>query len=138
MMTEKQKEIINRLRGEGVGYGKISELTGINRNTIKSYCKRHGVSKIRRPELPDGMSYCENCASVIVQEPKRKRKRFCCDECRQIWWKNHPERINRKAVYDYTCPECGKTFQAYGNANRKYCSHGCYIKHRFESEVSGA
>ncbi|RXM53885.1 RNA polymerase subunit sigma-70, partial [Clostridium tetani] len=26
---------------------------------------------------------------------------------------------------------CGKEFSAYGNKNRKYCSHNCYIRDRF-------
>jgi hypothetical protein len=25
-------------------------------------------------------------------------------------------------------------FKSYGNSNRKYCSHGCYIKSRFGTE----
>ena len=30
-----------------------------------------------------------------------------------------------------TCPSCGSTFYAYGNRNRKYCSHECYVEARF-------
>jgi len=30
-----------------------------------------------------------------------------------------------------TCARCGKEFTSYGNKNRKYCSHDCYIKARF-------
>lgn len=36
-----------------------------------------------------------------------------------------PEKL--KAV----CPVCKKPFTVYGNANRKYCSHECYIEDRF-------
>lgn len=39
--------------------------------------------------------------------------------------------LNKKAVYTHTCAGCGREFTAYGNARRKYCSHACYINHRF-------
>lgn len=84
-MNEKQKKGISDLRREGFGYGKIAELTGINRNTIKSYCRRHSVEKDSKASLPEGMTYCKNCGTVIVQSPKRKKKLFCCDKCRMEW-----------------------------------------------------
>ena len=93
------------------------------------------MEKDSKASLPEGMTYCKNCGTVIVQSPKRKKKLFCCDKCRMEWWKNHPERLNRKAVYEFTCPECGNAFTAYGNAGRKYCSYECYIKHRFEADT---
>lgn len=36
-----------------------------------------------------------------------------------------------KANYECICEYCGKTFLSYGNKNRKYCSHSCYINDRF-------
>lgn len=38
----------------------------------------------------------------------------------------------RKAFYPLICAECGKEFLSYGNRKRKYCSHACYIKARFQ------
>lgn len=32
------------------------------------------------------------------------------------------------------CAHCGKPFTAYGNKERKYCSHNCYISDRFGEE----
>ena len=55
-------------------------------------------------------------------------RRFCYDACRMAWWKNHPEKLNRKAEYHFTCAHCRKKFTAYGNKNRKYCSRACYGK----------
>ena len=55
-------------------------------------------------------------------------RRFCCDACRMAWWKAHSAKLNRKAIYCFTCPICTKPFTAYGNANRKYCSRKCYGK----------
>ena len=41
------------------------------------------------------------------------------------------DKVNRKANYEFICPHCKKPFSAYGNKNRKYCSHACYIEDRF-------
>lgn len=65
------------------------------------------------------------------ENPGRKRKRFCCDDCRNKWWNAHLELVKRKAVYTYTCPACGKKFTVYGNSHRKFCSLACYIAYRF-------
>lgn len=61
-----------------------------------------------------------------MQLPHRKTVKFCCGKCRQVWWNTHPEQINKKALYSFTCVCCGKSFTAYGNSSRKYCSHDCY------------
>jgi hypothetical protein len=42
------------------------------------------------------------------------------------WWKAHPERINKKAIYQKVCPKCGTEFECYGAAKRIYCSVACY------------
>lgn len=131
MMTDKQKQAINVLRNEGYGYGTIARMLGMNKETVKSYCRRNGVKNTYG--IPDDLIRpCRNCGKFVVQNPKRKKKLYCSDECRQIWWKEHPEMIKRKAFYNIVCLECGKAFQVYGNANRKYCSHECYVKHRIE------
>jgi len=33
--------------------------------------------------------------------------------------------------YAFTCPACGKQFSDYAGHRRKYCSHSCYITHRY-------
>ena len=75
---------------------------------------------------------CENCGREIQQIAKRKKKRFCCDKCRNEWWNSHLDQVKRKAVYDFRCPCCGKEFHIYGDKRRKYCSHECYIADRFK------
>lgn len=48
----------------------------------------------------------------------------------------HPEALkkNEKAMYRLVCVHCGQEFVSYGNRNRKYCCHDCYIKDRFWKE----
>ena len=71
--------------------------------------------------------------SRLIQPSTGRPKKFCSDKCRREWWKAHPEKLHRKdtAIYTMTCARCGKEFTSYGNKNRKYCSHDCYIKARF-------
>lgn len=128
-MTNKEKVRIAELRYQGLGYKKIAQILNISPNTVMSHCRRNGI---KAPETPpaDG-SICICCGKPLVQVPGRKMKKFCSDSCRNRWWNAHLDIVKRKAIYKFTCPNCKKTFSAYGNANRKYCSHKCYIEDRF-------
>lgn len=124
-MTDEQKQKIIALRRDGAGYGQIATTIGISINTVKSFCRRHNMTANKSE------SVCEQCGNHITQNPGRKRKRFCSDLCRNKWWNTHLELVKRKAVYTFTCPNCGKEFSVYGNRYRKFCSHACYIEYRF-------
>lgn len=124
-MTDKQKQQIIALRRDGAGYGSIANQLGLSINTVKSFCRRHSLT------APPTDSLCEQCGRPIAQNPGRKRKRFCCDACRNKWWNSHLDLVKRKTVYTFTCPTCGKEFTVYGNSHRKFCSHACYIAYRF-------
>ena len=131
-MTNEQRAAIAESRKNGCGYKKISQLTGISENTIKTYCKRNGLGGTAVPApAAEGGTACKCCGAPITQTPGRKFRKFCSDRCRNSWWNSHLDLVNRKANYEFVCPTCGKPFTAYGNANRKYCSHSCYIEDRF-------
>lgn len=132
-MTDAQRTQIQKMRAEGLSYGRISQALGINTNTIKTYCKRHGLGGVVVESAPvDGeKKFCIYCGVSIIQMSGRKEKRFCSDKCRNKWWNEHLDQVNRKANYEYICPCCKKPFTAYGNKYRKYCSHECYIEDRF-------
>lgn len=124
MMTNNKKERIRKLRMQGLSYVKVAERTGLKLETVKSFCRCHGLRGEGKTlaGLPDAKYkyvYCKNCGMKIMQEPKRKKKMFCCDACRNLWWKEHPYMIDRKAYYDFVFPNCGKAFQAYGASKRK-------------------
>ncbi len=135
-MTDNQKAQIIKLRAAGNGYGKIAHTIGISLNTVKSFCRRNNINgdTVAEPSvtLIGETSTCENCGQEIHQIAKQKRKRFCCDKCRNEWWNSHLDQVKRKAVYDFRCPNCGKEFHIYGDRRRKYCSHECYIADRFK------
>ena len=134
-MTDLEKHRITLLREKGYGYIRIANELGISVNTIKSFCRRNITHKTE-PILTGEITSCENCGQEIRQIAKQKRKRFCCDKCRNAWWNKHLGQVKRKTVYHFTCPQCGKEFHIYGDKRRKYCSHDCYIADRFKGGAS--
>lgn len=129
-MNEKHESEIMRMRKNGMSYGKISEMLDISINTVKSYCRRNNIKPLDK--LVAAEDICLNCGKHIVQCKKVKKRKFCSGECKTIWWNSHPEAVNRKANYNLKCASCGRNFISYGNKNRKYCSHECYINARFK------
>ena len=125
-MTDLQREEIKALRLQGFGYTKIAQMLGISDNTVRSFCRRSSLGDTAKNTV-----VCKQCGKQIKVVPKRKPKKFCSDACRTAWWNSHLDCVDRKAIYEHTCAYCGKSFTAYGNKNRKYCSHTCYIAHRF-------
>ncbi len=133
-MTNEQKAVIRRLRQQNNSYVSIANTLGVSVSAVKGYCQRNGLTGLRAAaeSAPDDPSVCLGCGKPITQREGIKRVKFCCPSCRQAWWNSHPEKINRKAIYSFTCACCGKPFTAYGNRGRKYCSHECYITDRFK------
>ena len=144
-MTEEQKSEIIRMRTAGAGFSEISYTTGIPRNTVKSFCQRNKITvsddieikPFKRKRLrteptktADG-THCKECGAPLYPVKGKKAPIFCSAKCRTKWWNAHPEAVNRKAVYSFVCKHCGKPFTAYGNKERKFCSHECYISARF-------
>ncbi len=137
MMTDKEKNQIAVYREQGKSYTDISEIMNISINSIKTYCKRHGLGGKRAYSFTkdEYVTTCECCGAPVMQNPGRKKKRFCSNKCRNAWWNEHVELVNKKAHYEYVCPYCKKTFSVYGNANRKYCCHECYVADRFGGDL---
>lgn len=134
-MTELQKRKIGELREEGHSYASISKELSMSANTVKSYCRRNQItmpSRITEPRSKNRWDTCANCGKPLEDGLTGRPKRFCSEDCRRAWWQNHSKESKRKAYYSLVCEECGISFESYGNKNRKFCSHACYIKNRFE------
>jgi endogenous inhibitor of DNA gyrase (YacG/DUF329 family) len=136
-MNTIQKEQIRRLRHEGTGYSKIALSLGLSENTVKSYCKRNNLGGIGAALPKPNGTVCRNCGKPVVQLPGQKKRVFCSDACRVVWWNTHPEMVSRKAIYRFTCSYCGTVFESYGDNKRKYCSHACYVGDRFGKREAG-
>lgn len=131
-MTDKQKNQIAVYREQGKSYTDISKLMDLSINSIKTYCKRHGLGgKLAYEAEVESDTSCEYCGKPVAQNPGRKKKRFCSNKCRNAWWDEHQDQVNKKAHYEFVCPHCQKPFSVYGNKNRKFCSHFCYVEDRF-------
>ena len=133
-MTNEQKAEIRKLRSSGHGYATIADALGLTKNQVSAFCRRNNLSGnigTTGAGQPDS-NCCQNCGKPLTQLPGRKKVKFCSEACRRAWWNSHLDRVNRKAIYEYTCAGCGRPFSAYGNSRRKYCSHECYIRARFK------
>ena len=145
LMTNEQKEIIYKLRLEGMGYKSISKQLDLSRDSVKAYCTRHHLNgpsqlvELNLEVIKEKHDLCQYCSNPIRKKGKGRTRKFCSEECRRKWWIAHPEERNLRetATYHYICPRCHKSFSAYGNHKRKYCSHQCYIKDRFGEEQHG-
>lgn len=89
-----------------MGYKVINNLLGLIRDSVRGFCKRNSLSgdscvvalnveeKVKRNVLCD---YCEN---PLKQKSTGRMIRFCCDDCRRKWWKEH--KVERKKNKDMT------------------------------------
>lgn len=139
-MTDEQKTKIVSLRREGLGYTTIAKRLDISKDTVKSFCRRNGLTgemAVRGQECQPQGGRCRECGKPLQQTEGMKPRVFCSDKCRVKWWHEHPDKIRQRAVYSFTCAGCGKAFTAYGNSKRKYCSHECYIRNRFKGGDGG-
>jgi len=120
-MTDEQKQMIRAMRAAGATIAEAAAALGLNVNTVKSHCRR---------ERQNG-DCCKNCGVLLVQFPNGRKKIFCSDKCRHAWWGKNRDKMQRRTFYSITCAGCGRDFESYGNRNRKYCSHQCYVTRRW-------
>lgn len=137
-MTPAEKEEIDKLRLQGLGYKSIAKALILTVDMVKGYCKRHYLNSLvtTLPANAKAISICMQCENKIRQKERGRTKKFCSDACRHTWWNENQDKRSKNdiAIYQYTCAYCGKQCSSYGNKQRKYCSHNCYIKSRFWSE----
>ena len=135
-MTKEEKMAIIDMRQAGRSYGEMARELDMPVNTIKAFCHRYEIKKIEvkeaLPKKKPRPETCKKCGEPLVQNKEGRMRKFCSPECRKQWWKENDDQYDRKAYYKVVCHECGKVFDSYGNKTRKFCSHPCYIKYRFE------
>lgn len=124
-MIAAQAEQISHMRRMGNSYGRIADALGLPLNTVKSFCRRRGITE--KAEV----SLCEYCGAEVGQTEHRKTKRFCSDACRMHWWSKHRHLLGGASRVAHHCLNCGREFTDYSTAGRKYCCHECYINARF-------
>ena len=114
-MTNEQKYKIAELRQSGYGYANIADALGLTKNQVSAYCRRAGLTgtkaAVGTTDVP-ASNCCRNCGKPLMQVAGRKPVKFCSDACRIHWWNTHPDAVDKKAFYDFTCACCGKPFRA--------------------------
>ena len=107
-MTPEEKNRLYALRKAGRSYTEIADEMGISKNTVKTYCRRTGLTPTAEV-APSAQALenragkiCPYCGKPVVQILGRKEKKFCSDICRNRWWNNHMDLVARKAMYEYT------------------------------------
>jgi IS30 family transposase len=140
-LTGEQKQQIYILRSQGVNFANISAKLGVPRNTVKTFCWRNGLSdaEMKRPQLSPGYrKFCKQCGATLEQKSGSRPKKFCGDKCRSTWWKTHSHQLNRRKLMTVQCPVCNIEFGCYPSQLKRFCSHPCYIAHRYNSgEITG-
>ena len=105
-MTNEQKYKIAELRQSGYGYANIADALGLTKNQVSAYCRRAGLTgtkaAVGTTDVP-ASNCCRNCGKPLMQVAGRKPVKFCSDACRIHWWNTHPDAVDKKAFYDFTC-----------------------------------
>ena len=121
-MTKEQRSQIIDQRKQGCGYATIAKSVAVSINTIKSFCRRNGLAGGIADETT---LVCSFCGVTLEQRSKTKPNRFCSENCRRAWWKEHPNASFKKAYYEKVCAFCGKHYTVYGRPESKYCCLDC-------------
>ena len=131
-MTTEQKKKVLELRSMGLTTAEIAAVVGASANTVKTYCYRNKDKLIKEtpPASVHKPGHCLNCGAIITQTPKQKPKKFCQVRCREIWWNRNRKQFNSN-MRTANCAYCGQKFEKFERSPQRYCSHNCYINHRF-------
>lgn len=128
-MTKEQKTLILYYREQHMTYRQIGEKLGLSPDTVKTFCRRNTPQEGRTEA--SASSQCRNCGAPVHPLPGRRERLFCSPACRTAYWRKH-NLLGKDPRY---CAVCGALLTG-GSASRKYCSHACYIRHRFGSSAA--
>ena len=128
-MTQEQKILILHYREQHMTYRQIGEKLGLSPDTVKTFCRRNGAQTGKTAQSAE--CRCRNCGAPVHLLPGRRERLFCSPACRTAYWRKH-NLLGKDPRY---CAGCGALLTG-GSASRKYCSHACYIRHRFGSSAA--
>lgn len=128
-MTKEQKTLILYYREQHMTYRQIGKKLGLSPDTVKTFCRRNTPQEDRTEA--SASSQCRNCGAPVHPLPGRRERLFCSPACRTAYWRKH-NLLGKDPRY---CAGCGALLTG-GSASRKYCSHACYIRHRFGSSAA--
>lgn len=129
MISQMRQEHIRILRDEGFGYTTIAKELGLSKDQVSFFCRKNGLAHQARDtgRIKPKHRWCRNCGRDLPDS----RHVYCSSKCAHRFQYTHPDIKGKGKAINYTCAYCGKAFTVYGQANRKYCSHQCYINDRY-------
>ena len=132
--TPEQEEQIEFLRKHGHGYRLIAAELGLDRDAVRYYCKTHNLAGIAKENhVQIAGIHCRQCGAKLTQAHTGRKRIFCSQKCKDIWWKINghlvPRPMGSREIIQ--CAYCGKQITAYKGKQRRYCSYECYIRDRF-------
>ena len=73
-MTADEKNAIIKLRKAGRSLTEIADETGVSRNTVKSFCRRQGLTGDTEAPITDAAQerFCRFCGKPMAVYPGRK------------------------------------------------------------------
>lgn len=99
-MTEEQKNVIIKCRNSGWGYGSIAKEIGLTKGAVVAFCRRNGLTGNMAGKVPEETgSRCKECGAILLQTEGMKTRVFCSAKCRKKWWKEHPEILFSRLLY---------------------------------------
>lgn len=134
-MTNEQKNAITDRRLHGESYAAIAAALGLSTSAVKSFCARKVITQDKAAYPTTGK--CKQCGANLSCIPGHRAKLFCSETCRQKWWRSHKGEITVTRNVSI-CEHCGVSYKTGGNAERRFCSHSCYIEHRFGGQANHA
>jgi hypothetical protein len=131
-LTDLQREKIKALRWRGATYAAIAAAVDLPPDTVKSFCRRNGIAVLNQDKAGGKTVYafCLNCGQPIAQAERQKPKKFCCADCRTVWWNKNRNLVSSSRRVAH-CAYCGGAFEKYDNSTQRYCRRQCYILDRF-------
>jgi len=84
-MTDEQKQSVTNHRAMGLSYSQIANEVGLPLNTVKSFCRRAGLSESNASEDTgiknyeenidtDNKDICKNCGKTLIHKEKVNRR----------------------------------------------------------------
>lgn len=130
-MNETQEMKIKELRDQGLGYKRIANRLSICVDAVKYFCRKNNLTGTVTPMFETNATCCKECGKPLKQKIGMKAIKFCSSTCRKAWWNKNRNQLRIRDGELVTCLNCGKQFKSYKQEHRKFCSHECYIAHRF-------
>ena len=93
-MTNEQRMKITNLRNQGYGYTAIAQKVALSKDSVRAFCKLHGLAGVRASTVnPQTVSTnnCLNCGAFLDKSPHRGKKEILLRGLQTVMVERAPE-----------------------------------------------